>query len=123
MFKLNMEKAKELHKHRIRIARLRLLKNLDLEFMRALETGDNEKLEEVKQKKQVLRDITKCPELECAECLEDLKNYWPEELHCDNPYCKDHSYDVFPYPDNINPNIDIDNNYNAKAFEKFDKNN
>lgn len=122
MFKVNIEKAKELHKHRLRIARLRLLKKLDLEFMKAIEDNDNEKIQEVKQKKQILRDITKCPEIECAECLDDLKNHWPEELQCDSPYCENHSYDNFPYPDNINPNISIDNNYNIKAFEKFDNN-
>jgi len=86
MFKLNIEKAKELHRNQIRAARVEVFQKLDAEFMKAFELGDAEKLEEIKQKKQELRDLTKCDHIECAECVEDLKHHWPNILECECPY-------------------------------------
>jgi hypothetical protein len=52
-------------------------KNLDKEFMIALETGDQEKMEEIKSKKQQLRDITKT---ELPDTIEELIEFYPDIL-------------------------------------------
>lgn len=81
-----MEKAKELHRERIRFAREERFKALDTQFMRALESGDTQKVAEVTTLKQQLRDLPACDEIECATCLDDLRNHWPDILQCDCPY-------------------------------------
>jgi ribosomal protein L7/L12 len=86
MFKLNIEKAKDIHRNHLRYAREAKFKELDAQFMIALESNNNDKIEEIKTKKQELRDITKCDEVECATCIEDLKSHWPECLGCECPY-------------------------------------
>lgn len=86
MFKLNIEKAKEMHRNNIRYAREAKFKELDAQYMIALERNDTDKMEEIKNKKQELRDLTKCDEIECACCVEDLKDHWPECLGCECPY-------------------------------------
>jgi hypothetical protein len=56
---INKDKAVEVTKNRLRAEREPKLAELDLEFMKALESGDAKAIEEVKAKKQKLRDITK----------------------------------------------------------------
>lgn len=75
--KLNIEKAKEVQRNKWRQARKPILEKLDLEFMRALETGDIIKQKQIVEKKQALRDITKIP---LSENLEDIKMAWPNIL-------------------------------------------
>jgi uncharacterized protein YdcH (DUF465 family) len=86
MFKLNIEKAKDLHRKRIRFAREERFKSLDTEFMKALESGDTQKIAEVTTLKQQLRDLPACDEIEGATCLDDLRNHWPAILQCNSPY-------------------------------------
>ena len=86
MIKVNLDKAKEIHKENLRFVRSIEFKSLDVDFMRAVETGDSEKIAEVSAKKQELRDITKAPEIESAQTPEDLKNHWPEILSVPNIY-------------------------------------
>jgi hypothetical protein len=86
MIKVNLDKAKEIHKNNLRFARSQEFKNLDIEFIKSLELGDAEKTAEIANLKQELRDITKASEIDCAECVEDLKNHWPEVLNCPNIY-------------------------------------
>ena len=88
MFKLNIEKAKDLHRNRIREARTERFKVLDTEFMKALEIGDTEKVAEISATKQELRDLPACDEIENATSLDDLKNHWPDILECECPYHK-----------------------------------
>lgn len=86
MFKLNLDKAKDLHRNRLRYAREEKFKELDAEFMKALERGDTQRVAEVTALKQQLRDLPSCEEVECATCLDDLINHWPDILGCDCPY-------------------------------------
>jgi hypothetical protein len=86
MFKVNIEKAKELHRKKIRYAREEAFKSLDVEFMKALEIGDTEKVAEISATKQELRNLPACEEIECATCLDDLRNHWPNILESQSPY-------------------------------------
>jgi hypothetical protein len=86
MIKINLDKAKEIHKNNLRSARSEEFKNLDIEFMKALESGDSNKVSEITAVKQNLRDITKAPEIELAASVDDLKSHWPDILTVPNPY-------------------------------------
>ena len=55
---INVDKAKQIHKDKIREVRNPLLEQKDVEFMKALEVGDSAKVAEVTTEKQVLRDVT-----------------------------------------------------------------
>jgi hypothetical protein len=86
MFKINLEKAKEIHKDNLRVARFHTFNNLDIEFMKALESGDSVKVSEISSMKQELRDITKAPEIESVASIDELKSHWPDVLGAPNPY-------------------------------------
>ena len=77
---VNMQKALEIKKNMIRQERAPLLAALDIEMMRALEAGDTAKQEEIKQKKQALRDATTDPVLLQASTPEELKAARPQGL-------------------------------------------
>jgi hypothetical protein len=65
-------KAEEIKKDQFRFFRKSLFAELDFHFMKALEENDSAKLLEVKNKKQILRDITTI----------DMSQYdTPEKLH------------------------------------------
>ena len=74
--KINMNKARDIWKDKWRAAREPLLKDLDVEFMRATEAGDNTKQAEIAAKKQELRDVTET-DLSASETPELLKQVWP----------------------------------------------
>jgi hypothetical protein len=76
----DMLKCRELHREKMRLARKPLLETLDVEFMKALESGGPSLVEDIKSKKQKLRDITTHPDIEAAQTPEALKAVWPEEL-------------------------------------------
>lgn len=63
MIKINLDKAKEILKDRVRAERAPILSSLDVEFMRAVEAGDTQKQQEIASKKQSLRDATKAVDL------------------------------------------------------------
>lgn len=75
-----MLKAIEIKKNLIREERKTLLERLDVEFMRALETNDIEKQNEIKAKKQALRDATIDPVIINAQTPEELKIARPTAL-------------------------------------------
>lgn len=77
---VNMEKAKEIAKDMVRVERKTLLEQLDVEMMRALETGDTNKQAEVAAKKQALRDATANTLITEAATPEDLKAAIPAVL-------------------------------------------
>lgn len=86
-FRINLEKAREIHRNHIREARKPLFEKLDAEYMKALEQNDTVKMSEIAQEKQVLRDLTQCEEICNCTCCEDLKGHWPDCLcGCKNPY-------------------------------------
>lgn len=70
---VEMEKAKELTRDRLRAERAPLLAALDIEAMKAVEAKDDAKLAEIAAEKQRLRDITKLSSIERASKPEDLK--------------------------------------------------
>ena len=76
---INIDKAKEIWKDKWRDARKPLLDALDVEFVRALESGDTIKQAEIAVKKQALRDVTKTPIN--ATTPDEIKNVWPSSLN------------------------------------------
>jgi hypothetical protein len=74
---INIAKAKEAHHNKFRQARTPLLAALDVDFMRAVESGDVNLQKEIASKKQALRDVTKT---ELPDTLEEIKATWPEIL-------------------------------------------
>jgi len=67
---INMEKAKEITKNRLRIERTPLLAAQDIEFQKALETGAD--VSEIISEKQRLRNITNLAD--SANSLDELRS-------------------------------------------------
>ena len=84
MIKINLEKAKELQKEKIREVRNPLLQKLDVDFVKALEVGGD--TASIVEQKQALRDVTNIvTEAEIVgttvtEITTELKAIWNEEL-------------------------------------------
>ena len=70
MIKIDIPKAQEITKDRLRAERTTLLQALDIEMMKNL--SDTAKLAEIEAEKQRLRDITKV--VDTLETVEELKN-------------------------------------------------
>jgi hypothetical protein len=71
--KVDIAKAKEIHKQNLRILRASLLEDLDVAYMRADEAGDNKLKAKIISQKQVLRDITNHPDFKKARTPEQIK--------------------------------------------------
>ena len=80
MITINLDKAKEIQKNRWRTARKPILQKLDTQFMRAVETGDTAKQQQIATQKQSLRDVT-TTDLSSVTNTEELKNVWPDILN------------------------------------------
>lgn len=80
MITINLDKAKEIQKNRWRTARKSILEKLDTEFMRAVETGDTVKQQQIAAKKQALRDVT-TTDLSSVTTPDQLKTIWPRILN------------------------------------------
>jgi hypothetical protein len=84
MIKINVDKAKEIQKNKLREARKPLLEKLDVDFVRALELGGD--TASIAAQKQALRDVTNIvTEAEITgttvdEVTTELKAIWNEEL-------------------------------------------
>ena len=76
--KVNIEKAKAIHLDKFRAARAPKLQKLDIDFMKAVEAGDEVKKGEIVSAKQALRDVTL---IELPNTLEGIKATWPEILN------------------------------------------
>lgn len=70
---VDMPKAREIVKAKLRVDRAPLLAALDVEYMRALEQGDKATEADVVARKQALRDATDDPAIVDAKTPEDLK--------------------------------------------------
>jgi len=79
MITVNPDKAKAIWKDKWREARKPLLESLDIEFMKAVETGNSAKQVEIAFKKQELRDVTNTPIP--GTTPEEIKAVWPEILN------------------------------------------
>ena len=78
--KVNMPKAREIHKNKLRELRKPLLEALDMDYMRADEQNDQAKKNEIATKKQALRDVTDDKAIESAQTPEQLKAVIPDIL-------------------------------------------
>jgi hypothetical protein len=77
---VDMVKARQIHLDTMRVARQPLLDNLDVEFMRAVESQDKTAQTRIASQKQTLRDVT-TTDLSAASTPEQLKAIWPEALN------------------------------------------
>jgi len=80
MITVDMTKAREIKRDMIRAERKPLLEQLDVEFMRAQEQGDQAKADEIAAKKQALRDAPADPVIESATTPDELKAVTPAAL-------------------------------------------
>jgi len=84
MIKINVDKAKEIQKDKMREVRKPLLEKLDVDFVRALELGGD--TASIAAQKQALRDVTNIvTEAEIIgttveEVTTELKAIWDEDL-------------------------------------------
>jgi len=77
---IDVEKCKDIHRNKLRELRKPKLESLDIEFMKASETGDDERKKEVVALKQFLRDVTQHPDLVNAKTPEEIKSFMPDIL-------------------------------------------
>lgn len=77
---IDVEKAKEVWKRRMREARNSIMIKLDADYFRALETANTTWQTEIADTKQLLRDVTKLPELLNATTVEEIEAVWPDYL-------------------------------------------
>ena len=80
----NMDKAKDFHKSKIREKRKPLLEALDIEFIRALETGADTST--IVSKKNALRNATASAGISTATSIADLKAQWDTDILGASPY-------------------------------------
>ena len=83
-FSIDMAKAREIHKEKIRFARKPLLEALDIEFQKALETGAS--TTDIVAKKQALRDAPADSGIAAASDEAALKAQWKTDILGSSPY-------------------------------------
>ena len=79
-----MDKARDFHKSKIREKRKPLLEALDIEFIRALETGADTST--IVSKKNALRDATASAGISDATSIAELKAQWDTDILGASPY-------------------------------------
>ena len=84
MINVNMTKARDIHREKVREARNPKLASKDVEFQRALETGADTAA--IVAAKQALRDAPAAAAIEAASTPDELKAAWDTELLGDSPY-------------------------------------
>lgn len=72
---VNLEKAKDIWRDKIREARKPMLEQLDTDYMRALETGAD--TTEIVANKQILRDAPAHPDIDAATSVLELVEVQP----------------------------------------------
>ncbi len=83
-FGVDMAKAREIHKDKIRFARAEKFKELDVEFQKALETGAS--TTDIVAKKQALRDAPADSGIAAASDTDALKAQWKTDILGTSPY-------------------------------------
>ena len=83
-FGIDMAKAREIHKNKIREARSPKLAELDIEFQKALETGAS--TTDIVAKKQALRDAPADSGIASASTADELKAQWKTDILGTSPY-------------------------------------
>ena len=84
MININMNKARDIHREKVREARNPKLAEKDVEFQRALETGADTAA--IVTAKQALRDAPASAAIEAATTPDELKQTWDTDLLGDSPY-------------------------------------
>ena len=84
IIKIDMAKAREIHKTNIRNARSPKLAELDVEFTKALETGAS--TTDIVAKKQALRDAPADSGIAAASDAAALKAQWKTDILGSSPY-------------------------------------
>lgn len=72
MITVNMAKAREIKREQIRAQRVPLLASLDVEFMRAVESGNLVEQARIAAEKQRLRDAPEDPRIDAAQTPQEL---------------------------------------------------
>jgi hypothetical protein len=83
-FGIDMAKAREIHKAKIREARTPLLSALDVEFQKAQETSAS--TTDIVAKKQALRDAPADSGIASASDADALKAQWKTDILGTSPY-------------------------------------
>lgn len=73
MISINIEQAKQIWIDNIRIKRQPFLEALDIEYIKAIESNDITKQQDIISKKNLLRDCTKDTRIQNATSTEELK--------------------------------------------------
>ena len=81
---IDMNVAKEMHKHQIRAARQAKLEALDIEFQRAIETSADTTA--IVAKKKQLRDAPNVDAITNATSTDDLRKQWDSSILGSTPY-------------------------------------
>jgi hypothetical protein len=84
MININMNKARDIHREKVREARNPKLAAKDVEFQRALETGADTSA--IVAAKQALRDAPAASAIEAASTPDELKQAWDTDLLGASPY-------------------------------------
>lgn len=84
-FILNIEKAKEIYLNKLRRFREDKWGDLDVQYMKSLETGNQTNISEIVAKKEQLRNITNI-DLSEITTISELKSQWPTEILGNSPY-------------------------------------
>ena len=84
IIKMDMAKAKEIHRSNIRDARKSKLAELDIEFMKAQETGAD--TTDIVAKKNALRNAPADSAIDAATDDAGLKAQWNTSILGDSPY-------------------------------------
>lgn len=85
MIKIDINRALDVHKKQVRTKREIIFKDLDVQFMRALEVGNTTLATEIGAKKQALRDATNFDSGSISN-LNDVKALWDVEILGETPY-------------------------------------
>ena len=83
-FGVDMAKAREIHKDKIRVARKPLLEALDVEFQKAQETSAS--TTDIVAKKNALRDAPAASGISTATTTDELKAQWDTGILGTSPY-------------------------------------
>ena len=83
-FGVDMAKAREIHKDKIRVARKPLLEALDVEFQKAQETSADTSA--IVAKKNALRDAPADSGIAAASDVATLKSQWRTDILGTSPY-------------------------------------
>lgn len=74
---VDMTKAREIHRYRIRRKRKARFRELDAQQLRAMEAGDTATLASIAAAKKKLRDAPAYPDIDAAQTPDELKAAWP----------------------------------------------